>query len=184
VNKAVFLDRDGTINMDWGYVYRKETFRFLPGVIEGLKILASRGYLLIVITNQSGIARGYYGVEDFEKLNAWMIEQLIKQGIFISKVYYCPHHPHARIKKYRMDCTCRKPGIGLFEQAIREFCIDTDKSYAIGDKKRDLEICRQTGIKGYCIYSEEKEDGNITYIEGGLLEAAKEITGYGGGGKE
>ena len=147
--KAIFLDRDGTINVEKDYLYRIEDFEFLPRVIDALKLLQSAGYLLIIITNQSGIARGYYKESDYEKLNAWMLKELKQKGINISAVYHCPHHPNAKIDKYRVNCSCRKPNKGLFEKAINDFNIDLSLSYSIGDKIRDCAIlflqmrCRQ-----------------------------------------
>ena len=141
-NKAVFLDRDGTINIDKDYIYKVSDFEFIPGAVEALKLLQDAGYLLIIITNQSGIARGYYTEEDYEKLNDWMIKTLAEQyGVFITASYFCPHHPEAVVPAYRINCSCRKPGTALFEQAIREHDIDLSSSYAIGDKLRDLAIC-------------------------------------------
>lgn len=151
VNKAIFLDRDGTINVEKHYLHKIEDFEFLPGVIEGLKLLQEAGYLLIVITNQSGIARGYYNEEDFQKLNEWMIEKLKENGVNISKVYYCPHLPDANIEKYRIECECRKPKLGMYKTAIKEFDIDLDESWAIGDKIRDLAICEKTGCRGMLV---------------------------------
>ncbi|MCR5587732.1 MAG: HAD family hydrolase, partial [Lachnospiraceae bacterium] len=128
MNKAVFLDRDGTINVEKNYLYKIEDFVFLPGVIEGLKLLQDAGFLLIIITNQSGIARGYYTEEDFKILNNWMLNKLAENGINITKVYYCPHLPDAKIEEYRRDCDCRKPKLGLFYRAIKEYNIDIGKS--------------------------------------------------------
>ena len=104
MNKAVFLDRDGTINVEKNYLHKIEDFEFLSGVIEGLSLLNNSGYKLIIITNQSGIGRGYYTENDFITLNNWMLDVLKSNGIIISKVYYCPHLPDAKIEKYRMDC--------------------------------------------------------------------------------
>ena len=100
MNKAVFLDRDGTINIDKNYLYRKEDFEFMPGAIDGLKKLQEAGYLLIVITNQSGIARGYYTEADYEKLTEYMKSELQKKGVFLTEVLYCPHHPEGVISEY------------------------------------------------------------------------------------
>ena len=110
-NKAVFLDRDGTINIDKGYLYRISDFEFLPGAVEALRNLQEAGYLLIIITNQSGIGRGYYTEEDFAVLTDYMKGELSKSGVNISGVYYCPHLPDAEVERYRKICTCRKPGI-------------------------------------------------------------------------
>ena len=158
MNKAVFLDRDGTINVDKAYLSKIEDFEYITGVIEGLSMLQDAGYLLIVITNQSGIARGYYSEEDFLELNNWMISDLRKKEIKISKVYYCPHHPNGKIEKYKMDCNCRKPKLGMYEEAIEDFDIDLSQSYAIGDKIRDSVICENTSCRGYLISNLEKEN--------------------------
>ena len=144
MNKAVFLDRDGTINVDYGYVYRIDDFKFIDGVIEGLKILNDLGYLLIIITNQSGIGRAFYSEKDFEILNNYMLNELEKNKIHISAVYHCPHVD-------KDNCSCRKPKLELFYRAIKDFDIDVSKSFAIGDKKRDLAICEKENITGILI---------------------------------
>lgn len=184
MNKAVFLDRDGTINVEKHYLYKIEDFEFLPGVIEGLKMLQDAGYILVIITNQSGIARGYYTEDDFYKLNDWMLNELEKEGIEISGVYYCPHLPDARIERYRKTCDCRKPALGMFKKAKDELNIDIDSSFAIGDKIRDLSICETTGCKGILINNNEDKriiDGvergksrHIIYADN-LKKAAKRI---------
>lgn len=167
MNKAIFLDRDGTINKDFGYVYKKEDFIFLDGVKEGLKILNDLGYKLIVITNQSGIARGYYTKEDAENIFKYMIDELLKENIKIEKVYYCPHLGD--------ECDCRKPKLGLFYKAQKEFDIDFAKSFAVGDKLRDLSICDKENVKGFLISNEGKiENKNITRCKS-MLEIARII---------
>lgn len=158
MNKAIFLDRDGTINVEKHYLYKIEDFEFLPGAIAALKKLQDAGFLLIIITNQSGIARGYYSQEDFLKLNKWMLEELKRHDVIISDVYYCPHLPDARIKKYRKTCECRKPKLGLFEQAVIEYNIDLSHSFAIGDKLRDCAICENTDCRGFLIGFQEKKE--------------------------
>ena len=158
MNKAIFLDRDGTINVEKYYLHKIEDFEFLPGAIEALKMLQDAGFLLIIITNQSGIARGYYSEEDFLKLNTWMLEELKRHDVIISDVYYCPHLPDASIEKYRKTCECRKPKLGMFEQAIIEHNIDLGHSFAIGDKLRDCAICEMTDCQGFLIGAEEKND--------------------------
>ena len=149
--KAVFLDRDGTINYDKDYLYRKEEFEFIPGVIENLKEFRQQGYLLILITNQSGVARGYYTEEDIDKLHEYMQEELRKEQAQFDAIYYCPHHRKGIVKKYSVECRCRKPGKLLFERAIKEYDIDPKQSIAIGDKERDLIPAEELGIKGYLI---------------------------------
>ena len=153
--KIAFLDRDGTINVEKQYLYKIDDFEFLPGVVSGLKSLQDNGYLLVVVTNQSGIARGLYTEKDLEILHNWMLYELKRQGVNISKIYYCPHYSNAVIKKYKKVCKCRKPKTGLFWQAIselgQEYDIDIENSVAIGDKERDLAICEEISIKGYLL---------------------------------
>lgn len=154
MNKAVFLDRDGTINIDKEYLYKVEDFEYLPGAVEGLKKLGDAGYLLIVITNQSGIARGYYTEEDYRHMDEWMKANLLTKGVKIAGSYYCPHHPKADVLEYRRECECRKPGTELFWKAQKDFDIDMSQSFAIGDKERDLSICREAPVKGILIGNE------------------------------
>lgn len=156
--RAIFLDRDGTINVEKNYLHKVEDFEFVSNAIEGLKLLQQQGYLLIIVTNQSGIGRGYYSEEDFSILNEWMIDSLETKGIHVDRVYYCPHLPDAKIEKYRVQCNCRKPALGMYEAAIEEYKIDLSKSFAIGDKLRDCEICRMTECRGFLVGENEKTD--------------------------
>lgn len=184
--KAIFLDRDGTINVEKDYLYKISDFEFLPGVITALQRLQAAGYILIIITNQSGIARGYYTEKDYNKLNSWMLETLKSEGINIDAVYYCPHHPKAIMPAYRINCECRKPKIGLFKRAVEEFDIDLAKSFSIGDKIRDCAICEKTSCRGFLIASNENAEiiervkagkfENVEYAED-TLDAAKKILG-------
>lgn len=166
MNKAVFLDRDGTLNVDRQYLYRKEDFVFLPGVLDGLRMLQAAGFQLIIITNQSGIARGYYKLKDFQTLNKWMLQELENEGITITDTYFCPHHPEAAVRKYRKDCNCRKPKTGLFEKAAVEHQIDWAMSYSIGDKLRDCAICCSTDCKGFLLGHNEDEE-TIKQVQSG-----------------
>lgn len=147
-NRAIFLDRDGTINVDKGYLYRKEDIEYLNGAVKSLKILCDMGFILIVITNQSGIARGYYTEQEFKELDYWMTEELKNQGVRISKTYYCPHCSEGNIKKYVKECDCRKPKTKLFWKAKVDFSIDMERSFAVGNSMRDIMICRESGVKG------------------------------------
>ena len=186
MRKAVFLDRDGTINVEKHYLHKIDEFEFLPGVIEGLRLLQDAGYLLVIVTNQSGIGRGFYAEEDFIQLNDWMLQKLLNKGINIDKVYYCPHLPDAEVDKYRIDCECRKPKLGMYMQAVKEFDIELNDSFAIGDKLRDCAICEDTGCSGYLIAENENplviekvkrgEYHNIEYVDD-LLTAARKIVG-------
>lgn len=147
-NKAVFLDRDGTINEDKGYLYRIEDFVYLDGAVDALRMFHKMEFLLIIVTNQSGIARGYYTEENMKNLHEWLVNDLAEKEVPIAGIYYCPHHPMAKIEKYRKNCRCRKPGTMLFRQAAEELQIEMDESFVIGDKIRDLEICRECGAQG------------------------------------
>lgn len=185
--KAVFLDRDGTINVEKHYLHKIEDFEFLPGAIKGLQLLQDTGYLLIVVTNQSGIGRGYYTEEAFHTLNAWMLQTLEENGIHITKVYYCPHLPDATVESYRKECNCRKPALGMYQQAIEEFDINVSKSWAIGDKIRDCAVCETMGARGFLIGENEKPEiiqkvktnkyQNVCYAAD-LLESAKKIAAW------
>ena len=153
MNKAIFLDRDGTINIDYGYVHKIDKFDFIDGAIEGLKILSDLGYLLIIITNQSGIGRNIFSENDFLTLNNHMLKKLVENGINIDKVYYCPHIDSD-------NCNCRKPKLELFYKAKKDFDIDFNASFAIGDNTRDLEISNISNVKGILL----TEEINNNYI--------------------
>jgi|SRR3989344_5353259 len=139
--KAVFLDRDGTININKPeYVHKIEDFKFIPGTLSALKKLSETEYKIIVITNQSGIARGYYNKKDLTGLNKWLLKTLKENGIRIDKIYFCPHGPDN-------GCSCRKPEIGMFLKAALDFKINLSKSWVIGDKKTDIVAGRASNIK-------------------------------------
>lgn len=154
-NKAVFLDRDGTINVDKHYLFRKEDFVFLPDVLPAMRLFQEKGYLLVVVTNQSGIGRGYYTEEDLLSLNRWMMDRLQREGIVLSGIYYCPHLPDAPVEQYRRVCDCRKPGTGLYHRAAEELDIDLSKSIVVGDKMRDLTLADEIpGCRAYLVGNE------------------------------
>lgn len=134
--RAAFLDRDGVINIDSGYVCRRDEFVFVPGAVEACRILSRAGFKLFVVTNQSGIGRGYYTEEDFLRLTSWMQNEMASDGAPIEKVYFCPHHPDAKIERYRRVCRCRKPQPGMILDAIGEFGIDPARSVIFGDSPR------------------------------------------------
>ena len=175
--KAAFLDRDGVINYDYGYVYKFEDFRFCKGIFEGLKTLMELNYSLIIITNQSGIARGIFTEEEYKKTNNFMLKQLKDNDIQITQVYHCPHHPSFSKNKFS-DCKCRKPKPGLFLKASKEHNIKMDNSIAIGDSERDLIAARSAGIKKRYLISENNSLENqnlITSTHNSLLECANFI---------
>jgi D-glycero-D-manno-heptose 1,7-bisphosphate phosphatase len=139
--KALFLDRDGVINIDKHHIFRKEDFEFSKGIFDLCKEYSCAGFLIIVLTNQAGIAKGYYSEADFLQLTAWMIEEFLGYGITISKVYYCPHHPDIT-----GPCDCRKPNPGMLIKAVKEFDLDITECVLIGDKESDIEAGRRAGI--------------------------------------
>ena len=152
---AVFLDRDGTINVDKGYLYKKEEFEYQADVIDALKGLQELGYLLVIITNQSGIARGLYTENDYSMLMEWLVSDLRKKGVDIAKHYYCPHLPDGIVKRYAITCNCRKPHTGMYHRAAAELGIDLNKSVVIGDKERDLAICKESGAMGILLSNDK-----------------------------
>lgn len=141
---AIFLDRDGTINSDEGhyYIFRPEDFRFNPGAIEAIRRFNEAGYLVIVITNQGGVARGLYTEKDVEAVHRYMQQELQARGARVDAVYYCPHHPDVA------PCECRKPAPGMLLRATREWDVDPASSVMIGDGERDMEAARAAGIAG------------------------------------
>jgi D-glycero-D-manno-heptose 1,7-bisphosphate phosphatase len=146
VRRAAFLDRDGVINVDRGYVSRREDFTFVPGVIEGARRLHELGYALVVVTNQSGIGRGLYSKEGFDSLTAWMKAEFAGTGAPLAGVYFCPHHPSEAFGDYRRECDCRKPAPGMLIAAARELGIRLNASVMFGDKTSDLEAARSAGV--------------------------------------
>ncbi|KOP71883.1 D,D-heptose 1,7-bisphosphate phosphatase [Bacillus sp. FJAT-21945] len=146
MNKALFLDRDGVINVEKNYVHKIEDFEFIDGIFELTKYFQDKGYLIIVITNQAGIGRGYYTEEDFHKLNDWMIDQFKQRGILITEVYYCPFHPTHGIGEYKKDSFDRKPNPGMILNAARKYNFNLSESILIGDKESDIEAGKSAGV--------------------------------------
>jgi D-glycero-D-manno-heptose 1,7-bisphosphate phosphatase len=147
-NKALFLDRDGVINVEKNYVHRIEDFEFVPGVFELCRIAGDLGFHLIVVTNQAGIGRGLYTETDFQHLTAWMVDTFRQRGIVIARVYHCPHHPTAGLGTYRRDCFDRKPHPGMLLRARDELRLDLARSVLIGDKDSDIEAGQAAGVGG------------------------------------
>ena len=147
MTSAVFLDRDGVINVDHGYVSSWEQFEFLPGAPEALRALQDAGYLLIIVSNQSGIGRGYYSEGDLETLNQAIAEHLGGTlGVTFSGFYHCPHHPTEAAGEFRQQCDCRKPAPGMIQQAVFDHGIDVKTSLLVGDKDSDIEAGRAAGV--------------------------------------
>lgn len=169
MKKAIFLDRDGTINVEKDYIYKSEDLIFEEGTIDALKTFKNLGYILIVVSNQSGIARGYFTEEDLNIFNNNMNEMLKKNGVEITEFYCCPHHPDG-IGEYKKVCECRKPNNKMIEDAIKKYNIDREKSYMIGDKTSDIGAGLKSNLKtvlvktGYGLKDMEKVDKNETLI--------------------
>lgn len=146
MEKAVFLDRDGTIVEDTGYLHEIINIKFLPGVVEAIKSLNENGYKVIVVTNQAGVARGYFDEDAVREVNGFIQQSLSREGAFIDGIYYCPHHAEGVIEEYRKDCYCRKPNPGMIEKAACDFNVDLKLSFMIGDNTTDAEA----GIRAGC----------------------------------
>ena len=149
MNGVVFLDRDGVINADIGYLWRREDFVWIPGAPAAIRLFNERGRPVVVVTNQSGVARGYYSEQDVESLHRWMNAELNRQGARIDAFYFCPHHPDGAIPEYTRECDCRKPQPGMLLQAMEDWRADPAKSFLIGDKESDVAAAAAAGIRGY-----------------------------------
>ncbi|NWG73787.1 MAG: HAD family hydrolase [Rubrivivax sp.] len=145
-DRALFLDRDGVINVDRHYVHRIEDFEFVPGIFDLCAHAQAAGYRLVVVTNQAGIARGYYTQADFELLTRWMVETFAQRGIAIDRVYHCPFHPTAGLGDYRRESFDRKPNPGMLLRARDELGLDLARSAFVGDKDSDMEAGRRAGV--------------------------------------
>lgn len=158
--KAAFLDRDGVINLDHAYVSRWEDFEFVPGAIDAMRRLKETGYVLVIVTNQSGIARGYYTEEQYQLLTAAMREALADAGAAVEAVYHCPHHPNGSVAGLDIDCDCRKPAPGMILRAAMELNLSLADSILVGDKPSDIEAARAAGVgHAYIVQSDNAESG-------------------------
>ncbi len=161
VKPAAFLDRDGILNRDSGYVWRREDFHWLPGAQRAVKRLNDAGYLVFVVSNQAGVARGLYKPEDVETLHRWVNSELGKSGAHIDAFYYCPHHPD-----FGQSCDCRKPAPGMLLRAMREWPVDRESSFMIGDKAIDMEAAKSAGVRGLIF-----EGGDLDALVRSALDA-------------
>ena len=181
MKRAVFIDRDGTINVEKEYLYRAEEFEFIPGAAKAIRLLNEAGFLVIVVSNQSGVARGYYTEEDVHLLHRQIASQLEQAGSRVDAWFYCPHHPAGR-GSYALPCRCRKPQPGMLLEAAGRFDIDLESSIMIGDKLVDVEAGRAAGCRTLLVrtgYGREEEHGLPAGIEvfDDLLAAAEHIAG-------
>lgn len=157
--KALFLDRDGVINHDNGYTYRIEDFVFIDGIFDLCRAAIKAGYIIIVVTNQAGIGRGYYSEEDFWKLTKWMCERFEQEGVPITEVFYCPYHPEYGIGEYKKDSFDRKPNPGMILKAAEKYNIDLGHSIMIGDKESDIQAASKAGIGVMCHFMDNEVGG-------------------------
>lgn len=147
--RAIFLDRDGVINVDHGYVSRPDEVEFIPGAREMIAELSRQGWFIFVVTNQSGVARGMYTEEDVQALHRWLNEEFAQMGGNVTEFFYCPHLLHAKVKEYDVDCVCRKPRPGMIIQALSKHRIAREDAFLIGDSERDVAAAERAGIRGF-----------------------------------
>lgn len=148
--KAIFFDRDGTLNVDIHYLHRPEDFIWTEDAPKAIKYANDHGYLVIVVTNQSGVARGYYPESDIVRVHDYMNAELKKIGAHLDALYYCPHHPEGALLQYTKQCSCRKPAPGMVNRACEDFAIDKSQSYFVGDSEKDMLCAANAGVKGIC----------------------------------
>ena len=181
---AAFIDRDGTINEQMGYINHLSRFKIIPGVPEAIRLLNDLGFLVIVLTNQSGIARGYYSIDLVRQIHDLLRKTLKKEAnATIDAILFCPHHPQGSVPEYTMECECRKPKTGLIKQACMDFEIDLTHSFVIGDMASDMELANQAGVKGIMVetgyglgeidFILPKKQLEITFIAENLLHAVR-----------
>jgi len=182
VKQAVFLDRDGVVTREPPhYAHRLSQLELIPKSAEAIRLLNENGFLVVMVSNQAGIAHGYYKGEDTERFNQAMCGKLAEEGAHIDAIYYCPHHPEAKIDVYRIECECRKPKPGMLKKAAKELEIDLKQSFMIGDKSIDIEAGRRAGCRtilvktGYGSEEVRRNDVECSYIADDLYHAVKHI---------
>jgi D-glycero-D-manno-heptose 1,7-bisphosphate phosphatase len=172
LRRAAFLDRDGVINIDRGYVVRREDFQFVAGALEGARRLHEMGFLLVVTSNQSGIGRSLYTEDEFHTLTTWMRNEFLAAGAPLAGVYFCPHHPTEALDEYRRSCQCRKPAPGMLFSAAQDLGIDLRSSAMFGDKVSDLEAARSAGVPIRVLLGTDARDVPTVPSSPGLATAA------------
>ena len=159
--KAAFLDRDGVINLDRAYVHQWDEFEFVPGAVDAMRRLREAGYALVVVTNQSGLARGMYTEAQFQELTRHMRAALAEAGAEVEAVYHCPHHPKGSVPELAVDCDCRKPEPGMILRAAKELNLSLADSFLVGDKPSDIEAARAAGLgRAYIVQSDNEESSD------------------------
>jgi len=157
--RALFLDRDGVINHEVGYLHRVEDVRFVDGIFSLCRTAAGLGYRLIVVTNQAGIARGFYSEADFDALMIWMKDAFLAEGVELDAVYHCPFHPEHGVGKYKRDHEDRKPGTGMLRRGVREFGVKLDASVMVGDRCSDIAAANAAGLRQAFFISGTETEG-------------------------
>ncbi len=185
-NKAVFLDRDGTLNEEMGYINHPSRFQIFDFAAKAVKQLNDAGFHVFIVTNQAGIARGYFTESLLDEIHEQLENHMNQAGAIIEKIYYCPHHPRAVIKKYKTDCACRKPNPGMIHLAEREFKINRNASYMVGDRYQDVVMGKRAGLKtimlltgygrGEYMYQRDRWETPPDMVEENVLTAAEAIT--------
>ncbi len=160
MNKALFLDRDGVININYGYVHQTSNFEFIDGIFDLVQRANEQGYKVIVVTNQSGIGRGMYTEADFTLLSTWMVSIFAKNSAVIDDVLFCPHHPRAKLQEYKELCECRKPKPGMLITAATRHDVSLAQSIMVGDKRSDMEAAIEAGIGSAVWFDTECLDTN------------------------
>ena len=177
--KAVFIDRDGTLNYEKEYVYKIEDFEFIPGAIEALRLLTDRDTKIYIITNQAGIAKGYFNEEQYQELTEYMMSYLTKMGCKIEQVLYCPHHPEGTVPEYTQKCSCRKPNTKLIEEIIEQEGFNVNEIALIGDKDTDIDAGFKLGITTYLVLTgygrKYQDDTRSDYIKPDILSAVEHL---------
>ncbi|MDD1795267.1 D-glycero-beta-D-manno-heptose 1,7-bisphosphate 7-phosphatase [Enterovibrio makurazakiensis] len=176
---AVFIDRDGVINVDHGYISKVDDFEYIDGVFDACRAFKDMGYLLVLVTNQSGIARGYYSEDDFLSLTEWMDWNFADKGVEFDGIYYCPHHPEHGDEKYKIDCECRKPKPGMFLSAREYLNIDMTQSVMIGDKADDMRAAGDAGVKTKILVRTGKQvTEDAETLASVVLDSIADVPGY------
>ncbi len=166
--KALFLDRDGIINRNFGYVHAPEQFEWVEGIVSLCRAACAKGYTLIIVTNQSGIARGYYSREHYRAFARWIEHQLWQKGVRIRHTYHCPHHPRVE-GPYALPCACRKPRPGMLIRAARDWDIDLNRSLMVGDSMSDVQAALRAGLKHGILFCAEQKGLRPTLSRGRQL---------------
>jgi D-glycero-D-manno-heptose 1,7-bisphosphate phosphatase len=181
--KALFLDRDGVVNVEIGYLHRVEDVEFVPGIISLCRTAMQLGYRLVIVTNQAGIARGYYDEAAFEGLMDWMREQLRAEGVELDAVYYCPYHPEHGVGDYKREHEDRKPGTGMLRRAVKDLAISLADSVMVGDRCSDIAAANSAGLRqAFLLHGTEKAGCGGSYLAvASLTEVERWLLSHGEG---